>query len=72
MVIAVMQRGGACWYTTVHTEDHEEAINMVKGMIDRGETLDIWWFAAHGQRFSEKIWMPSDEIVFIRTEQDDG
>lgn len=72
MVVCIMQRGGSCWYTTVDATQPAEAVEFVKGIIDRGETLRIWWFSPYGQRYTESIWLDSSEIAFIRTESDDG
>ena len=72
IVVAIMQRGGTSWYTNVDADSQEEAVTMVKGMIDRDEIIPVWWFASWGQRYAEKIWVPADEVAFIRTEQDDG
>jgi len=73
MVVCIMQKGGACWYTTTHKElSQAESVGLVKGMIDRGETIKVWWFAPYGQRYSEDIWLDPEEIAFIRTESDDG
>ena len=73
MVVCIMQRGGACWYTTVHKElDQAESVALIKGMIDRGESIKVWWFVPYGQRYSEEIWLDPTEIAFIRTESDDG
>ena len=72
MVVCIMQKGGACWYTTVDIGQQTEAIKHVEGMISRGEIFKIWWFAAHGQRFTEAIWIDSSEVAYLRTESDDG
>lgn len=73
MTLMIMMKGGASWYVSTHEEDEPEvAINYVKGQIDRGEILKVWWFGPHGQRFSEWVYCDPTEIAFIRTEQDDG
>lgn len=49
----------------------DHSLSEVKGMIDRGETITVWWFAIHGQRYKEDMLIEAEEVAYLRTESDD-
>lgn len=44
----------------------------VKAALDQGRFVDVWWFAAWGQRYAERAWFAADAIEMVRSESDDG
>lgn len=64
MATLIQTKQGA-GYLTNHT------IPETKGMIDRGEVIVVWWFAIHGQRYTEEILIEAEEVAYLRTESDD-
>lgn len=65
MATTIQTRTGAMWHTNAPVED-------VRNAIMSGDLIDIWWFSSWGQRYKERVWIPEDEVAFIRTESDDG
>ena len=44
----------------------------LKAAIDRGDFVEVWWYASWGQRFTERAWFAADAVEMIRSEHDDG
>lgn len=65
MAVCIKLKCGNAWYSN-------EDIESVRAKVDRGEPVKVWWFTGWGQRFSESVWISSDELAYIMTEQDDG
>ena len=62
---AMIQARGNVYYVSEEPE-------VVKGRIERGEFVEVWWFAAWGQRYTERAWFSPDVVEMIRSEHDDG
>lgn len=59
-------------YTTGSVFYTNSTIEEIKVAIEFGNEIPIWWFTAYGQRYSEKLWVPSmEKIELLRTESDD-
>lgn len=65
MVTCVKLKSGSTYYTNQSFAD-------VRTAISTGEVIPVWWFAAWGQRYSEELWVPEDELAYLLTESDDG
>lgn len=64
MATLIQFKGGPAYYVSESIED-------VKGMLDRGEVVTVWWFSPWGQRYKERLWASLDEVAYLRTESDD-
>lgn len=47
------------------------SLDEAKSAIEMGQSVDIWWYAMYGQRYSEKLLIKSEEVAWIRTESED-
>jgi hypothetical protein len=54
-------KSGSGWFTDLSPSDARQAIAM-------GNEIDVWWFAAWGTKYEEKLSISEDEIAYIRTE----
>ena len=65
MATLIQASNGNGFYTNATLEQ-------TRSDIELGNTIDVWWFAAWGQRFTERLFIPMDQVEYLRTESDDG
>jgi len=65
VITCLKLKSGATFYTNL-------TISEARTAITNEIEISVWWFAAWGQRFSEKLYIADGELAYMITESDDG
>ena len=69
MTICIIHESGTFWTNDFNGEG--QTVNDAVNAIESGASVRVWWFVAHGQRYSEDMWFDPEHLIAVRTESDD-
>lgn len=52
-----------------YTKDYE-TIKEVRQAIDRGESLNVFWFTHWGRKYNEELLVNSESVAYLMTEHE--